>query len=166
MFVYTEPRSAKLQPRSVSPSRFHVNDWSTRLQISYPKDSNGHLYLFSFQSLVVPSSPSGSNGTLRIPFIFLSLWTTFFATGGTPPPPIFLDHHSVRSLRFPAIHPISLQSLTKCSSRNSFVLITIHFHGGCTPLYPERFVRRVHLARPEPSREQVAEGLPRSGKEN
>jgi hypothetical protein len=34
---------------------------------------------------------------------------------------------------FPTIHPISLQPLTICSSRNSFALITIHFHGGCTP---------------------------------
>jgi hypothetical protein len=52
---------------------------------------------------------------------------------GYPPPSIFLDRHSVRSPRFPAVHPFSLQSLTKCSSRNSFLLITIHFHGGCIP---------------------------------
>ena len=34
---------------------------------------------------------------------------------------------------FPVVHPISLQPLTKCSSRNSFALTTIHFHGGCIP---------------------------------
>ena len=32
------------------------------------------------------------------------------------------------------VHPLSAQPLTKCSLRNSFVLKTIHFHGGCTPL--------------------------------
>jgi hypothetical protein len=51
-----------------------------------------------------------------------------------------------RSPLFPAIHPFSLQSLTKCSSSNPFVLITIHFHGGCTPLvHPERFRRSARL---------------------
>src|SRR5882762_10295548 len=30
----------------------------------------------------------------------------------------------------PVVHPLSVQPLTKCSSRNSFVLKTIHFHGG------------------------------------
>jgi hypothetical protein len=38
---------------------------------------------------------------------------------------------------FPVAHPLSLQPLTKCSSRNSFALTTIHFHGGCTPLNEE-----------------------------
>jgi hypothetical protein len=52
---------------------------------------------------------------------------------GYPPPSLFLDRHSTRSPRFPAVDPFSLQSLTKCPSSNSFVLTTIHFHGGCTP---------------------------------
>jgi hypothetical protein len=41
------------------------------------------------------------------------------------------------SALFPVVHPISLQPLTKCSSRNSFALTTIHFHwgeGGSTSL--------------------------------
>jgi hypothetical protein len=51
-----------------------------------------------------------------------------------------------RSSLFPAIHPVSVQPLTKCSSSNPFVLITIHFHGGCTPLvHPERFRRSARL---------------------
>jgi hypothetical protein len=62
--------------------------------------------------------------------------------GGTPTPSIFLDCLSIRSPLFPVVHPFSLQSLTICSSRNSFVLTTIHFHGGCIPLYPERPRRR------------------------
>ncbi len=33
----------------------------------------------------------------------------------------------------PVVHPVSVQPLTKCSSRNSFVLTTIHFDGGCIP---------------------------------
>ncbi len=31
------------------------------------------------------------------------------------------------------VHPLSVQPLTKCSSRNSFVLKTIHFDGGVYP---------------------------------
>jgi hypothetical protein len=65
---------------------------------------------------------------------------------GYPPPSLFLDRRSIRSALFPAVHPISLQSLTKCSSRNSFALITIHFHGGgCTPPIPES---RTKMRRP------------------
>jgi hypothetical protein len=52
---------------------------------------------------------------------------------GYPPPSLFLGRHSIRSPLFPAIHPFSLQPFTKCSSSNSFVLTTIHFHGGCIP---------------------------------
>jgi hypothetical protein len=59
---------------------------------------------------------------------------------GYPPPSLFLDRHSIPSPLFPAAHPISLQPLTKCSSRNSFVLITIHFHGGYIP--PSALLRR------------------------
>ena len=33
----------------------------------------------------------------------------------------------------PVVHPLSVQPLTKCSLHNSFVLKTIHFHGGVYP---------------------------------
>jgi hypothetical protein len=82
------PVFAKLQPRPdppAAPRAFHTDDWPDRLQISYAKDSNGRLYPFSFQSLVVSSSPSPSHGVLCIPFIFLSLRTLSFATGGYTP---------------------------------------------------------------------------------
>ena len=36
--------------------------------------------------------------------------------------------------KFPVVHPLSIQQVTKCFSRNSFVLKTIHFDGGC--VYP------------------------------
>ena len=37
----------------------------------------------------------------------------------------------------PVAHPLSIRQVTKCSSRNSFVLKTIHFNGGgCTGVYP------------------------------
>jgi hypothetical protein len=55
---------------------------------------------------------------------------------GYPPPSLFPDRHSIPSPPFPAVHPVSLQSLTKCPSRNSFVFITFYFHGGCTPPLP------------------------------
>ena len=52
------------------------------------------------------------------------------------PPYIFtsLLHQSAESqvTKSPVVHPLSVQQLTKCYSRNSFVLRTIHFHGGCT----------------------------------
>jgi hypothetical protein len=32
--------------------------------------------------------------------------------------------------KFPVVHPLSVQPLTKCFSRNPFVLKTIHFDGG------------------------------------
>ncbi len=43
-------------------------------------------------------------------------------------------HLSSHLSLFTVVHPLSLQPLTKCSSRNSFVFKTIHFDGGvCTP---------------------------------
>jgi hypothetical protein len=33
----------------------------------------------------------------------------------------------------PVVHPLSIQQVTKCFSRNSFALKTIHFDGGCVP---------------------------------
>ena len=41
-------------------------------------------------------------------------------------------------LLFTVVHPLSIQPLTKCSFRNSFVLKTIHFDGGCVPLNEEK----------------------------
>ena len=40
--------------------------------------------------------------------------------------------------KFPVVHPLSIQPLTKCSSRNSFILKTIHFDWGA---YPSTFGR-------------------------
>src|SRR6266852_4806260 len=40
-------------------------------------------------------------------------------------------HLSSHLSLFTVVHPLSLQPLTKCSSRNSFVFKTIHFDGGC-----------------------------------
>jgi hypothetical protein len=56
---------------------------------------------------------------------------------GEPPP----DHSAPGSRLFassqvtksPVVHPVSIQPLTNCSSRNSFVLNTTHFHGGYVP---------------------------------
>ena len=53
--------------------------------------------------------------------------TPFTTTEGVP---LF----NVASAKIPVVHPLFLQSLTICSSRNPFILITIHFHGGCIPL--------------------------------
>jgi hypothetical protein len=49
------------------------------------------------------------------------------------PPCLFtLLHRSIESqvTKSPVAHPLYAQQLTKCSSRNSFILKTIHFDGG------------------------------------
>ena len=49
--------------------------------------------------------------------------------------PLPASSHSERCLAQITInYPLSPQSLTKCSSRNSFVLKMMHFHGGVYPL--------------------------------
>jgi hypothetical protein len=103
---------------------------------------------FIFNKLVCRRSRCGSTGTLVSPFLSPPCEPFPLQQGGTPP--LLYPERSPRrahlhrlpflqSALFPALHPISLQSLTKCSSRNFFVLTTIHFHGGCTPprVYPE-----------------------------
>jgi len=40
---------------------------------------------------------------------------------------------SSRVTKSPVVHPLSIQKVTKCYSRNSFILKTIHFDGGCVP---------------------------------
>jgi hypothetical protein len=103
---------------------------------------------FIFNKLVCRRSRCGSTGTLVSPFLSPPCEPFPLQQGGTPP--LLYPERSPRrahlhrlpflqSALFPAVHPISLQSLTKCSSRNFFVLTTIHFHGGCTPprVYPE-----------------------------
>jgi len=53
-----------------------------------PTDPTRTLYLFSFQSLAEPDSPSCSNGTPFIPFNFILLQILFLTTDGyTPLPP-------------------------------------------------------------------------------
>ena len=60
------------------------------------------------------------------------------------PPCLFtLLHRSIESqvTKSPVAHPLYAQQLTKCSSRNSFILKTIHFDGGGMGYLPisERF---------------------------
>jgi hypothetical protein len=70
----------------------------------------------------------------RNSFFFNRLRTLSITTEGVPPSRYFHRLPLLQSPLFPVVHPISLQALTKCSSRNSFALVTIHFHWGCTPL--------------------------------
>ena len=48
---------------------------------------------------------------------------------------------SSRVTKSPVVHPLSIQPLTKCPSRNSFIFKTIHFDGGVYPLYVQTFRR-------------------------
>src|SRR5229473_4092671 len=65
--------------------------------------------------------------------------------GDMPPFPLCLFtllHRSIESqvTKSPVVHPLYAQQLTKCSSRNSFILKTIHFDGGYgVPSDLERF---------------------------
>jgi hypothetical protein len=87
MFVHTEPRSAKLQPRSVPLGAPRASTLTTGqtvcrlLTLRTPRDT----YPFSFQSLGDPSPPSSSHGMLCIPFIVSPLRTLSLATGGYTP---------------------------------------------------------------------------------
>ncbi len=47
--------------------------------------------------------------------------------------PVCLDLSRLGTAKNPSCIHFSFQSLARCPSRNSFLLITIHFHGGCTP---------------------------------
>jgi hypothetical protein len=44
------------------------------------------------------------------------------------------DIPTTKHAKTPVKHLLSIHALTNCSLRNPFLLITIHFHGGCTPL--------------------------------
>jgi hypothetical protein len=68
----------------------------------------------------------------------------------SPSPPV-MSHQSLVT-RFTVIHPLSIQPLTKCSSRNSFVFKTIHFDGGVYPaLYPAALSQLSNLQTCKPS---------------
>jgi hypothetical protein len=111
-------------------------------------------FLFNYSSSLRPRR----HPTARLSSLLFSLPCGHFPSqqGGTPPPSLFLDCQSLQSPLFPAIHPIPLQQLTKCSSHNSFVLTTIHFHGGgYTPLAPS--LSRAHLS---PARSSLCVSVP------
>jgi hypothetical protein len=74
---------------------------------------------------------SSAQWTHLNPFPFNRLRTLSIAMGGVPPSSHLYTTPLLQSALFPVVHPISLQPLTKCSSRNSFALRTIHFHGEC-----------------------------------
>jgi|SRR5882757_9754326 len=59
------------------------------------------------------------------------------------PPCLFtLLHRSIESqvTKSPVVHPLYAQQLTKCSSRNCFILKTIHFDGGVWGTFRSRTV--------------------------
>ena len=60
--------------------------------------------------------------------------------GCTPlsPSRLALPPLAAQKPQFPVVDPLWIQALTKCSSRNPFPLLTIHFHGGVYPLPPRR----------------------------
>jgi len=107
------------------------------------------LVLFALsviQLLYFQRSPdSSAQWTPLNPSPFNRLRTLSIAMGGVPPSPHLHRMPLLQSALFPVVHPISLQPLTKRSSRNSFALTTIHFHGGCTgvAVVPARIRQRI-----------------------
>jgi hypothetical protein len=87
-------------PTVASSPRFHTDDRPDCLQISYAQNPNGRPYPFSFQSLVVPSSPSSPHEKPPIPFISSSLRTLFLATDGDTPPLPTAFSAKIRTERF------------------------------------------------------------------
>jgi hypothetical protein len=64
------------------------------------------------------------------------------------PPCLFtLLHRSIESqvTKSPVVHPLYAQQLTKCSSRNCFLLKTIHFDGGVWGTFRSRTFRRSNV---------------------
>src|SRR6267378_2518659 len=90
--------------------------------------------------LIVSRQSSRSALPSRIPATFRSY--CFFSL----PPYLFTSrlHQSPEPqvTKSPVVHPLSIQQVTKCFSSNSFVLITIHFDGGCTPWCTPPFALR------------------------
>src|SRR5713101_4625738 len=60
-------------------------------------------------------------------FFFSSQLSTFNSQ------PLTSSSSAFKLFPITVVHPLSIQPLTKCSSRNSFVLKTIHFDGGVYP---------------------------------
>ena len=96
---------------------------SPLLPISYSHAyTTATLHLLCHQS-VTRSFPHDGGCTPFLPFRF----TLKKPEGPLRPPSIAQER------QFTGADPHSIQQLTNCSSRNPFLLITIHFHGGCTP---------------------------------
>ena len=111
------------------------HSWSLRIR----RRPTARLSSLSF-SLPCGHSPLQQGGTPPSSLFFTQLAPSFEGSvlrEGLPralsAKGLLVSRHLLQSPLFPAIHPFSLQPLTKCSSSNSFVLTTIHFHGGGTP---------------------------------
>jgi hypothetical protein len=127
MFVYTEPRSAIPTPWESTKLQPGLNSQSGSRRSSYSSSPPFNSCIFnSFRTLAAQWSAATP--------VFSDASGLFPLQWGCTPSPHLHRLPLLHSALFPAIHPISLQPLTKCSSSNPFVLITIHFHGGCTPL--------------------------------
>src|SRR6267143_1719780 len=75
--------------------------------------------------------------------------------------PLYLLASSIQKsqvTKSPVVHPLSVHLLTKCSSRNSFLLTTIHFDGGgCTPQqgnheHNNRYIKLLGRSRRSPAK--------------
>ena len=137
---------AKLQPRSVPPAAPRASTLATDRTVCQLVTSNTPTDVcipFRFNTFSAYCPRRGPTGSLLSSFLSSPCGHFPSQQGGTPPSPHPHPLPLLQSPRFPAVDPFSLQSLTKCSSHNSFALTTIHFHGGVyTPHF--YFPRRPH----------------------
>ena len=120
------------QPRAI-PSSFLFNPFQTLFSPRRTTALNNPFGIMRFRILPSPHRSTALNN----PFGIKRFRTLSRYNGGIPASLSFPRLPRLRSPLFPVVHPISLQPLTKCSSRNSFALTTIHFHGG---VYPHCFL--------------------------
>jgi hypothetical protein len=99
-----------------------------------PRPFNGNSYPLSFQYISRPSSPSLSNGTAFISFIFIALRTLSTATGGYTPLPLFFSPATRFNLLYflPSI-PFSFNDLQNAPPATPLFSQPSIFMGGVPP---------------------------------
>jgi hypothetical protein len=120
-----------------------------------PRPFNGNSYPLSFQYISRPSSPSLSNGTAFISFIFIALRTLSTATGGYTPS-LFFSRPPLASISSISCHPSHFPSTTYKMLLPQ--LLCFHNHPFSWGVYPPApSLSRAHLS---PARSSLRASVP------